>query len=76
MPTIILFAPLIGALICGFGWRIIGEKAALAVSTGALFLACVLSWILFFGAYEHAESISILRWVESGSLSADWAIRI
>jgi len=27
MPTIILFAPLIGALICGFGWRLIGEKA-------------------------------------------------
>jgi NADH-quinone oxidoreductase subunit L len=27
MATIILFfAPLIGALICGFGWRIIGEK--------------------------------------------------
>ncbi len=76
MPTIILFAPLIGALICGFGWRIIGEQAALAVSTGALFLACALSWILFFGTYEHAESISILRWVESGSLSADWAIRM
>ena len=29
METIILFSPLIGALICGFGWKVIGEKAAL-----------------------------------------------
>ena len=28
METIILFAPLVGALICGFTWRIIGEKPA------------------------------------------------
>jgi hypothetical protein len=27
MATIILFAPLVGAILCGFGWRIIGEKA-------------------------------------------------
>jgi len=40
MPTIILFAPLIGALICGFGHRAIGERAAMAVATGAAFL-CV-----------------------------------
>ena len=28
MEKIILFAPLIGALIAGFGWKYIGEKAA------------------------------------------------
>lgn len=27
LAKIILFAPLLGALIGGFGWRIIGEKA-------------------------------------------------
>ena len=34
METIILFGPLIGALICGFGWKFIGEMAAMWVSTG------------------------------------------
>ena len=38
----ILFAPLIGALIAGFGWRIIGDKGAQWVATGLLFLACLL----------------------------------
>ena len=48
METIILFAPLVGAIICGFGWKLIGETAAQWVATGLLFLACLLSWIVFF----------------------------
>ena len=35
MATIILFAPLVGALICGFGWRLIGEKAGQVITDGA-----------------------------------------
>ncbi len=76
MPTIILFAPLIGALIAGFGWRMIGERGAQFLTTGLLILAAVLSWMVFFQSFEEAETITILRWVESGSLSVDWAIRM
>ena len=76
MPTIILFAPLIGALLAGFGWRIFGEKGALYISTGLLILAAFLSWIVFFQSYETPETITIMRWVESGSFAADWAIRM
>lgn len=76
MPTIILFGPLLGALIAGFGWRMIGEKNAMYVTTGLLFLSAFLSWILFFGDYEHATTIALFRWVESGGLSVDWAIRM
>lgn len=76
MPSIILFAPLIGALIAGFGWRTIGEKNAQYLTSGLLILAALLSWIVFFGHYETPETITILRWVESGSLNVDWAIRM
>ena len=81
METIILFAPLVGALICGFGWRLIGEKAAQWTATGFLFLAAFLSWIIFltFDPFAHesgAYTVSVLRWIESGSLSTDWAIRM
>jgi hypothetical protein len=47
METIILFAPLVGALICGFGWKLIGEVAAQWTATGLLFLSALLSWIVF-----------------------------
>ncbi|MEP2030069.1 MAG: NADH-quinone oxidoreductase subunit L [Paracoccaceae bacterium] len=76
METIILFAPLIGSLICGFGWKFIGETAALWVSTGLLFLSMLLSWIVFFSFDGVTEQIQIMRWIESGSLSTDWAIRL
>jgi hypothetical protein len=76
MATIILFAPLVGALICGFGWRWIGERAAMATATGHLFLACLLSWIVFLTFHGETESIPLFRWIDSGTLSADWAIRL
>ena len=76
METIILFSPLIGALLCGFGWRIMGEYAAQWVATFLLFIACVLSWIVFLSFGGETEQIQIMRWIESGSLATDWAIRL
>ena len=76
METIILFAPLVGALICGFGWRFIGETAAQWVATGLLFLACFLSWIVFLSFDGVTESIPVLRFIESGTLATEWAIRM
>ncbi|WP_299296671.1 NADH-quinone oxidoreductase subunit L [uncultured Tateyamaria sp.] len=76
METIILFAPLVGALLCGFGWRIFGETAAMWIATGLLFLSAILSWVVFLTFDGTTEQIQILRWIESGSLSTDWAIRL
>ena len=76
METIILFAPLLGALICGFGWRITGERNAQIVATGLLFLAALLSWVVFLGFDGETRQIVLFRWIESGSLSTDWAIRM
>ena len=74
METIILFAPLVGAILCGFGWKLIGETAAQWVSTSLLFLAAFFSWIIFltFDASAHVNgtyTVNILRWIESGTLS-------
>jgi NADH-quinone oxidoreductase subunit L len=76
MELTILFAPLIGSLLCGFGWRFIGETAAMWVSTGFLFLAALLSWVVFLSFDGVTEQIHIFRWIESGSLSSDWSIRL
>jgi NADH-quinone oxidoreductase subunit L len=76
MATIILFAPLIGALICGFGWRLIGEKAGQVITTALVFLAAFLSWYIFLTFDGETQRIVILRWIESGSLGSEWAIRL
>ena len=76
LTTIILFAPLLGALISGFGHKIIGEKAAITTATGLLFLAALLSWFTFLTFNGETQQIPLMRWVQSGSLSADWGIRL
>ncbi|MFZ1345287.1 MAG: NADH-quinone oxidoreductase subunit L [Tabrizicola sp.] len=76
MATIILFAPLIGALICGFGWRLIGEKAGQVITTALVFLGAALSWYIFLTFGGETQHITLFRWIESGTLGAEWAIRL
>jgi len=76
MVQIILFAPLVGALIAGFGHRMIGDRAAQIVTTALLFLAAALSWIVFLWLPEGTQQIQIMRWIDSGSFQTDWSIRL
>jgi len=76
METIILFAPLVGAIVAGFGWKIIGETAAQWLTTGLLFLSCLLSWIVFLGFDGVTKHIEIFRYIESGLLSTSWTFRL
>ena len=76
METILLFAPLVGALICGFGHKFIGEKAAMVTATGLLFLSALLSWITFLGFDGVTRQIELMTWIESGSLNTSWGIRL
>ena len=76
MELTILFAPLIGAIIAGFGWRIIGDTGAQWVTTGLLFLSCILSWIVFLGHDGQTHIVHILDWIQSGTLNTAWSIRL
>ncbi|WP_442970304.1 NADH-quinone oxidoreductase subunit L [Roseovarius sp. E0-M6] len=72
----ILFAPLIGAIIAGFGWRLIGDKGAQWVTTGLLFLSCLLSWVVFLQGAHQDDALHVLDWIRSGSLDTAWSIRV
>ena len=77
MMTVILLAPLVGALVCGFFWRFIGEQAAIVFATAMLFLSAALSWIVFL-THDPAniQSFPLLEWIESGTLATEWSIRL
>ncbi len=76
METILLFAPLVGAILCGFTWRMIGEQAACVVATVLLFLSMLLSWVVFLTFDGETATRSLFTWIESGTLFTDWSIRI
>ena len=76
MELIILFAPLLGAVLCGFGHQLIGERPAVFISTGLLFLSAVLSWLIFFIHDGQLVQITIFRFIDSDTLTSNWAFRL
>ena len=81
METIklIVFLPLLAALIAGLGNRMIGNVAAKAVTTAALFISCALSWpifLSFLGGHAEAQVVPVLDFIRSGDLNVQWALRV
>ncbi|NBB97442.1 MAG: NADH-quinone oxidoreductase subunit L [Alphaproteobacteria bacterium] len=76
MATIVLLAPLVGAILAGLFWRVTGEKAAQIIATGLLFLSAILSWAIFLTHDGGVAQITLMRWIDSGTLVGDWAIRL
>jgi NADH-quinone oxidoreductase subunit L len=76
---LIVFLPLVAAIVAGLGGRLIGATAAKAVTTGALFVAAALSWPIFLGfvaGTEEAQVHHVLSWISSGNLQVEWALRV
>ena len=66
MEFFVIFSPLVGAIIAGFGWKIIGEKVALILATLLLFSACFVSWFIFLDFDGELRIEQIFKWMSSG----------
>ena len=76
---LIVFLPLLAAIIAGLGNKQLGNVPAKVVTTGALFIACALSWpifISFLTGSAEATVVPVLTWVKSGPMAFDWALRV
>jgi NADH-quinone oxidoreductase subunit L len=76
--SLIVFLPLIGALIAGLFGRLIGPRPSEIVTTSLLAVSALLSWIAFYqvGFDGETAKVPILRWITSGELDTAWALRI
>ncbi len=75
----IVFLPLLAALVAGLAGRMLGSTAAKLLTTGALFVSCLLSWPIFIGflaGTAEAQVVPVFDWIRSGSLNAAWALRV
>jgi len=76
---LIVFLPLLAAIVGGLGNRALGNTIAKSLTTGALFISCALSWPIFLGfvaGTAQPEVVPVLKWVQSGSLTFDWALSV
>lgn len=75
----ITFAPLIGALLCGFLGKKLGEKFVSFVACGSVGISMVLTFIAFFTKLlplpENKRQITehFFTWIEVGTFRADFA---
>ena len=78
MEKLIIFLPLVAAIISGFFGRIIGNKASqiitsLFVSTSALFSIYIFYIVII---NDYSTNIIVAKWISSGLLDVNWSIKI
>src|SRR5919107_6189978 len=80
MVQLIVFLPLLAAIIAGLGNRMIGNFAAKLVTTGALFVGMALSWPIFInfltGDYQGGFVEPVFTWIASDGLYVTWSLRV
>ncbi|MCW5723752.1 MAG: NADH-quinone oxidoreductase subunit L [Maricaulaceae bacterium] len=78
MPLIIVFGPLIGAILAGLFGRWLGERASMALTTGLVILSAVLSAFVFYDVAiaGNERVIELARWISIGSFEATWSIKL
>ncbi|HVN00582.1 MAG TPA: NADH-quinone oxidoreductase subunit L [Caulobacteraceae bacterium] len=78
LVTVLVFAPLAGAIIAGLFGRRIGDTASMAVTTGLLFLSCLLGWIAFFntvaGTWHFTHQVA--PFIDVGTFRSAWSVRV
>src|SRR4051794_27490701 len=77
--VLIVFLPLVAAIVAGLGNRMLGNFAAKLITTGALLVSLILSWPIFLGfiaGHQHSQLYPVLAWIHSGDLNVDWALRV
>lgn len=79
LATIAVFLPLVAAIIAGFGSKALGDRGAQWLTSGGMIGSAVFSWVLFFqytGHHAPTDVITVLTWLDSGTLEASWSLRL
>jgi NADH-quinone oxidoreductase subunit L len=78
LVTVLVLGPLFGAIVTGLFGRRIGDVAAMGITTGLLFLSCLLAWITFGQvAGGHLKfTTELMPFIDVGRFQSAWSIRI
>ena len=77
LGVLVVFLPLLGAIIAGLFGPWVKDKGAMIASVGAMVLSGILAVILFIRVAidGHDQTVVLFTWMDSGSLSFAWALR-
>ena len=77
MPYLIVFLPIIGAIL-GYCLKPLGDRYSEVITTTFLFLSAIFSIIIFYNGIVYGEyaNYKIVEWISSGNFKVDWSIKI
>jgi len=78
MYYLIVFLPLAAAIVAGLFGRSIGDRGSQIVTSGAVGIAAILSWVALYRVcyLGQAVTLPIFTWIDSGEFEVSWSLRI
>ena len=77
MYEAIVLLPLAGAIIAGFGGKLIGDRGAQIVTCGAMGIAALIGIIAFYQVAFNGNDVTVplFTWIQVGSFDVVWSLR-
>jgi len=78
MDVVVVFLPLVAAVIAGLFGRWVGDRWAQGLTCGAVILSALGALALFVdvGLHGHSRVLSLFTFIRSGGLEVSWALRV
>ena len=78
MEYLILFLPLIGAVISGFFGKKLGDKNSQILTSSFVSISAILSLLVLYKVIssDYSNNLVIATWINSGTLNVNWSIKI
>ncbi len=78
MYVLIVFLPLIAALVTGLFASQLRDRGSQIVTCSAVSISAILSWVaLFQVAFGHTpQNVELFTWISSGTFDVSWSLRI
>jgi NADH-quinone oxidoreductase subunit L len=76
--ALIVFLPLLGAVLAGVFGRFLGDRGAMAASCAGVAASALLSLVAFWkvGLQGEVAHVDLFRFIQSGAFDARWALQI
>ena len=78
MEYLILFLPLVAAIISGFFGKLIGDRFSEIITSLFVSISAILSFVVFYKVItdNYSNNLIISTWISSGTLNVNWSINI
>ena len=75
---LIIFLPLVGAIISGFFGKFLGSRNSEILTSLFVSISSIFSFLIFYKVFNdgYTNNLDIFTWINSGTFNVNWSIKI